>query len=250
MSGSSTILPFASETTSASDVLPQGAYLADADRKKGHQPGVARRDLENKVLKQVSLIAAALGEFVAAEQDGDVNDTLTTNAISSMIKNAIKAVAPQPPAAQGDGFASGTILPFCMYSAPTGWTILTGDQFNNRMMVLSDQRGGSYGGYDPPSSHNKIPHHTHTFTTGTQSHTHTHRINLFYARSVRQGDGHYLSDGIVVPWMSSPGSHGTTTYTSYTENATHTHSGTTGDPNGQVGTWNARYIRVIMCRKV
>lgn len=248
MSGSSTILTFAGDAI-GSATLTDAEYLADADRKAGHQVGVARRDLENKVLRQLSVVAAGLAEFVAAEQNQDVSDSVTPSDLASRIKEAVKAVAPQPPASQGDGFASGTVMLFGNATAPTGWTQLKGDQFNNRLMVIKETRGGGYGGYDSPTYNSRIPSHTHTFTTGNQSATHRHNVVLLYARSVRQGDGHYLSDGLVVP--SGPvGSHGATTYRSNTEGSYHVHTGTTQGPNGQVGAWNARYLNVIMCRKV
>lgn len=84
------ILPFAS-TTTGTNLLTQAEYTADAQRDVGHQPGIARSKLENKVLRQTSLLSAGLAEFIADYQSNDVNDSLTPQNIADYLFSAIKS---------------------------------------------------------------------------------------------------------------------------------------------------------------
>lgn len=68
------ILQFA-ETDTGTNLLTQAEYLADAQRPIGNQPGVARSKLVNKALRQSSLIAAAVAQFIADNQTNNVVDT-------------------------------------------------------------------------------------------------------------------------------------------------------------------------------
>lgn len=83
------ILPFAS-TITGTNLLTQAEYTADAQRDVGHQPGIARSKLENKVLRQTSLLSAGLAEFIADYQSNDVNDSLTVQNIADYLVQAIK----------------------------------------------------------------------------------------------------------------------------------------------------------------
>lgn len=87
----STILPFAGES---SNILTQGDYLADTQRLIGHQPGIARAALENKVLRQASLLSAALAKFVADHQATDINDDMTVDDLAVAIANALSSGVP------------------------------------------------------------------------------------------------------------------------------------------------------------
>lgn len=82
------ILTFA-QTDTGTNIETQAAYLAASDRLAGNQPGVARSKLVNKALKQTSLMAAGLGQFIARGQGIDVVDTLTPDNISNMLGAAI-----------------------------------------------------------------------------------------------------------------------------------------------------------------
>lgn len=90
------ILPFAS-TNTGTNLLTQAEYTSDAQRTIGHQPGIARSKLENKVLRQASLIAAGLAEFIADYQANNVTDSLTPQNIADYLVEAIAAVAPVTP---------------------------------------------------------------------------------------------------------------------------------------------------------
>lgn len=82
------ILRFGENATS---ILSQTQYEDDAQRLIGHQPGPARSALENKVLKQVSVIAAGVAEFIADNQSNNVIDSLTAQNIADYLSTAILA---------------------------------------------------------------------------------------------------------------------------------------------------------------
>lgn len=69
------ILRFADNDT-GTNLLTQAEYLADPQREIGNQPGIARSKLVNKALRQSSLIAAAVAQFIADNQDIDITDDL------------------------------------------------------------------------------------------------------------------------------------------------------------------------------
>lgn len=68
------ILPFCSEGRDGEDMLALAAYQTDAQRLIGHQRGIARRELENRVLRQTSHIAAGLAQFIANRYKGGARD--------------------------------------------------------------------------------------------------------------------------------------------------------------------------------
>lgn len=85
------ILTF-SDTDTGTNLLTQAQYSADAQRPIGNQPGVAKSKLVNKVLKQTSLMAAALGKFVADNQAQDVQDTKTVTVLAGYLQSAVNAL--------------------------------------------------------------------------------------------------------------------------------------------------------------
>lgn len=90
------ILPFAS-TNTGTNLLTQAEYAADAQRTIGHQPGIARSKLENKALRQASLMAAGLAEFIADYQANNVTDSLTAQQVADYLLAAITANIPVVP---------------------------------------------------------------------------------------------------------------------------------------------------------
>lgn len=90
------ILPFAS-TNTGTNLLTQAEYAADAQRTTGNQPGIARSKLVNKSLRQASLIAAGLAEFIADYQANNVTDSLTPQNIADYLLAAITANIPVVP---------------------------------------------------------------------------------------------------------------------------------------------------------
>lgn len=89
------ILPFAS-TDTGTNLLTQAEYTADAQRTTGNQPGIARSKLVNKSMKQASIMASGLAQFIASYQSQDVADTLTNAQIAEYLLNAIRGVVPVP----------------------------------------------------------------------------------------------------------------------------------------------------------
>lgn len=83
------ILPFAS-TDTGTNLLTQPEYVSDAQRTTGNQPGIARSKLVNKSLRQTSIIAAGLAQFLANKQATNVTDSLTAEQIAAMLVEAIK----------------------------------------------------------------------------------------------------------------------------------------------------------------
>ena len=83
----STIYPFA-PTDTGTNLLTTAEYEADPQRLIGHQPGVARSKLENKALRQSSVMAAALAQFIADNAGEDVSDEQTPADIAAAIKKA------------------------------------------------------------------------------------------------------------------------------------------------------------------
>lgn len=90
------ILQFAS-TNTGTNLLTQTEYAADAQRTTGNQPGIARSKLVNKALRQSSLLAAGLAEFIADYQANNVTDSLTPQNIADYLLAAIQANIPVVP---------------------------------------------------------------------------------------------------------------------------------------------------------
>lgn len=84
------ILRFA-ETDTGTNLLTQSEYLADSQRPIGNQPGVARSKLVNKALRQASLIAAGLAEYIADNQSNNITDALTPQNIADYLQAALTA---------------------------------------------------------------------------------------------------------------------------------------------------------------
>ena len=87
------ILRFA-ETDTGTNLLTQSEYAADSQRPIGNQPGVARSKLVNKALRQSSLIAAGIAEFIADKQSNNITDSLTPQNIADYFEAAILSAIP------------------------------------------------------------------------------------------------------------------------------------------------------------
>jgi len=86
------ILQFGASATGG-DILNQAAYTADAQRTGGHQVGIARNELENKVLLQVSTISAALAQYVADSQTNNIADSVAVATLADYIEQAVRNTA-------------------------------------------------------------------------------------------------------------------------------------------------------------
>jgi hypothetical protein len=87
------ILRFA-ETDTGTNLLTQSEYAADSQRPIGNQPGVARSKLVNKALRQSSLIAAGIAEFISDKQANNITDSLTPQNIADYFEAAILSSIP------------------------------------------------------------------------------------------------------------------------------------------------------------
>jgi hypothetical protein len=80
------------------NLLSDAAYLADAERLIGHQPGIARSQLENKALRGATLVSAMIGRFIAAWQVENIADDRDPLDLMSLFIFALRN-AVQPDAA-------------------------------------------------------------------------------------------------------------------------------------------------------
>jgi len=71
------------------NLLTQAQYNADAQRPTGQASGVARSKFINKTLRQLSLVAAAVGKYIADRQATDVTDGLAVQALEDMFEAAL-----------------------------------------------------------------------------------------------------------------------------------------------------------------
>ena len=248
------ILPFAT-TNTGTNLLTQAEYTADAQRTIGHQPGIARSKLENKVLRQASLIAAGVAEFIADYQAQNVTDSLTTQNVSDYLADAVRQAA----------FATGTRLLFPQASAPTGWTRVTTDEADNRMLrVVSSGAGGVTGGSHSPILNNVVPSHTHGFSTGTESALHSHSgwtggVSANHAHEyqtpARLNDidrgttpSLYSLDDNGYYWTGIQSQDHAHYITTGAQSVGHYHTGSTDNGSSQTN-WTPRYIDMILCQK-
>lgn len=78
--------------------------------------------------------------------------------------------------AVSNAFPTGTRLMFAQASAPTGWTQITTDEANNRMLRVVTTTGAGTGGSASPILNDVVPAHTHGYSgsTGFESADHAH----------------------------------------------------------------------------
>ena len=190
--------------------------------------------------------------------------------------------------AVSNAFPSGTRLPFAQAAAPTGWTQITDDTANNRMLRVVNSTGGGTGGSASPILMNVVPSHTHGWgaNTGTMSANSTHyhsgttggmNANNPHSHGVSDpGHSHSLplpvyadalggqpagaSGGRQVVNNTSSATTGISIsasdinhghdFTTDTRDINHTHyvSGTTDNGSSQTN-WTPRYIDLIICQK-
>ncbi len=92
--GANQILPFATDV--AANVLSQSAYNSDSQRLVGNQPGIARAQLVNKALRQMSAILAGFGQFIANRQANDITDSLTPTQVETYLQAALETRSTLP----------------------------------------------------------------------------------------------------------------------------------------------------------
>jgi hypothetical protein len=88
----SQILPFCTEgTIAAGDLLSLEDYATFTQRLRGHQKGMALRELHNRALRQISLIAAGLAQYIANRYATGVIDDGDLDKIEAGLVAAIQA---------------------------------------------------------------------------------------------------------------------------------------------------------------
>lgn len=88
----SQILPFCTDGTEADgDLLSLEAYTVETQRLRGHQKGFALRELHNRALRQVSLIAAGLAQYIANRYAAGVIDDGDLDKIEAGLVAAVQA---------------------------------------------------------------------------------------------------------------------------------------------------------------
>jgi hypothetical protein len=86
---------FAPEGTEvAGDLMPLADYEAHLHRLRGHQPGIASCALENRALRQVSLIAKGLAQYIANRFEPGVVDDGDVDAIEAGLAAAVLSQLP------------------------------------------------------------------------------------------------------------------------------------------------------------
>ena len=78
------------ENASSTDILTDENYAADITRIGGNTVGIARRAPNNKALKQATLAATALGDYVAEEAESDITDELGHEELAEALKNRLE----------------------------------------------------------------------------------------------------------------------------------------------------------------
>jgi hypothetical protein len=179
------------------------------------------------------------------------------------------------------GFPSGTKLTFAQAAAPAGWTQVTDDGADNRMLRVVKTAGAGIGGSHSPILNNVVPAHTHSGSTGNESADHNHWLrtgNESADHSHGIGDpGHAHgrgestnqnliggSAGAMVRLNNAGSSatdgagtgiytHGRNTAhyhdaTTNGRNVSHTHGFSTDNGSSQTN-WTPRYVDLILCQK-
>lgn len=85
------ILPFAQGV--GANVQSQVDYAAESLRTSGNVAGIARSNVNNKALRQASVIAAGVAQFMADNQPNDVTDSLTPTAIAAFMEQSVQALS-------------------------------------------------------------------------------------------------------------------------------------------------------------
>lgn len=181
--GSSMIQAFCTVTLSDStNVLTDSEYSGDIDRLKGHQKGIARVKLENKVLRQSSIMAAGVAEFIvkycSTAQNYSIADASPET--PTTIADKLKATV------QNQTFPAGTRLAFSQSTAPLGWVQVNDNATSGHMLriinntTVTNQGTGiiSTGGVHSPILMNVVPKHTHGGTTTSVDINHTHDFSV------------------------------------------------------------------------
>lgn len=85
------ILPFAQGV--GANVQNQASYTAEPLRSSGNVAGIARSNVNNKALRQASVIAAGIAQFMADRQANNITDSATPANISAWMDLAVRSLS-------------------------------------------------------------------------------------------------------------------------------------------------------------
>jgi hypothetical protein len=241
-------LPFANDASSA-NVVTQADYLAAASGsgyvQNGFPAGTAQSNKANKALRQSSVMAAAMAQYLAAKLSQDVLDSggaASVTAIQAQIAAAAAAI-----------FPTGTKMLFIQTAAPTGWTKDT--THNDKTLRIVSGTAGSGGSAALSTawtsvalsgtvagrtlSASEIPAHTHSgWTSGRNvAHTHTGTTGGQSADHTHSKPRGLQNNGQSIP-VNSGGQDGYGSNSTLGTSNDHTHTITTGSESAD----HAHYI--------
>jgi len=148
---SNEILTFAG-TDTGTNLLTQAEYTSDSQRAIGNQPGIARSKLVNKAMRQTTLVAASLAQYIANRQGSNVVDTKTVSELEAMLVAAISA---QINAALPEGLPASTVIWTPRSTAPTGYLKANGATVSRTTYAaLFAQIGTMFGAGDGSTTFN------------------------------------------------------------------------------------------------
>jgi hypothetical protein len=118
------IIPFCTEgLESAGDILSLEAYKTHEMRKRGHMPGMALRELQNREARQATHMAAGLAQFIANRYGPGVVDDADLDKIEEGLAQAVMKLAYEDRIGQYDWFEDTAERP--------GWFVLQGGVVKN-----------------------------------------------------------------------------------------------------------------------
>lgn len=82
------------ENIAATDTMTDEAYLSDVTRQAGNIVGIARRNPNNKALRQATLVSTAVTGYIAstAAEDETIDDTMTAGELQSALSSHVSTV--------------------------------------------------------------------------------------------------------------------------------------------------------------
>lgn len=223
------IYRFAPDGVAGTDIYSDEDYVSAPGRARGHY-GVSDHKLNNKALKQASVICQAVAEWLFQDSGKakDFTDSLPVSEVLAMINAATHK----------NSMESGTEMFFVQPTAPTGWVKFDGA--NDYMLhLVSGAHGRETSGTDSPIDFNVIPSHVHSFDTSINSVKHVHKFDAHSGLSLQNGDSVRVSNS----------AYNDQVFLDY-NTITHHHTGTTDQATGDVGKWQPKYLDCIRCRIV
>ena len=129
------LLPFC-PTDTGTNLETDAVYSADANRTTGNKPGVASSRVNNKALKQATLVATAVAQFIADNQATNVDDALSVSSLTAMFTAALGAKT------------TGRLIARRVFTTTQAYTPTAGTNFVD-VIVVAGGGGGGGGAVNP-----------------------------------------------------------------------------------------------------